>query len=112
MTWILVAVALIGLVLLARRASGGAAEGKRLVDEGALLLDVRTRQEFASGHLPGAKNIPVQDLEARRDELPPPSQPVVVYCRSGSRSARAKRLLRGFGFERVVDAGAMSAWPR
>lgn len=82
--------------------------GRDLVAKGATLLDVRTREEFASGHVEGAKNIPVQELGGRVGEVKK-QRPVVVYCRSGGRSAAAAQLLRGKGFE-VVDVGAMGNW--
>lgn len=85
-------------------------EARRLVQEGALLLDVRTAQEFSAGHLPGARNIPVQELEARWSEVGDPAAPVVVYCRSGARSARAKELLKQRGFANVSDLGAMARY--
>lgn len=88
------------------RISGADARAK--VEEGALLLDVRSEMEFGSGALPGAKNIPVQSLGARLSELEK-SRPVVVYCASGMRSARAKSLLASSGFE-VFDLGPKSAW--
>lgn len=79
-----------------------------LVDRGATLLDVRTPAEYQSGHLEGALNIPVDDLEARMGDVPE-GQSVVVYCRSGGRSARAATALRARGYE-VHDLGAMSNW--
>ncbi len=85
-------------------------EARRLVQEGATLLDVRTESEFAGGHLPGAHNVPVQELSGRLREIQK-NQPVVVYCHSGSRATVATRLLRKAGFE-VRDLGAMSNWPR
>lgn len=88
-----------------------AGEAKTLVKQGALLLDVRTPQEFSSGHLQGAKNIPVQELGSRMSELPPTSRSVVVYCRSGGRSASAARMLRSSGYQ-VHDLGAMDNWNR
>jgi phage shock protein E len=82
---------------------------RKLVEQGALLLDVRTPDEFASGHVSRATNIPVQQLQARLNELGPRSRPVVVYCRSGGRSAQAARLLSTVGYE-VKDIGPMTAW--
>ena len=63
-------------------------EAHRLVSAGATLLDVRTRDEFAGGHVDGAVNIPVDELPARIGELAT-DRPVVAYCRSGRRSAHA-----------------------
>lgn len=82
---------------------------KELVKQGALLLDVRTQAEFASGHVSGAKNIPVQELSTRMKELPKKDKSIVVYCRSGGRSASASSMLRQAGYE-VHDLGAMSNW--
>ncbi|NVJ21922.1 MULTISPECIES: rhodanese-like domain-containing protein [Myxococcus] len=85
-------------------------EAHRWVDDGATLVDVRTPEEFAAGHLPGAVNIPVDDLSQRLEELGAPAKPVVIYCRSGGRSARAEKLLKERGFEQVLNLGPMSAW--
>ncbi|MBL8917977.1 MAG: rhodanese-like domain-containing protein [Myxococcaceae bacterium] len=82
---------------------------KSLVERGALLVDVRTPEEYGSGHLIGARNIPLHELEFRKDELPRNTD-IVLYCRSGSRSARARAMLRAAGFSRVHNLGAMSNW--
>jgi rhodanese-related sulfurtransferase len=82
---------------------------RQLVSDGALLLDVRTQAEFREGHVPHALNIPVQELPHRLSEVGPTKRPVVVYCRSGGRSAQAAALLKQAGYE-VRDIGPMSAW--
>lgn len=82
---------------------------RQLVEQGALLLDVRTEQEFCQGHVLRALNIPVQELPQRLNEVGPTTRPVVVYCRSGGRSAAATQLLRQVGYQ-VKDIGPMSAW--
>jgi len=74
-----------------------------------MLLDVRTPEEFAGQRIPGAVNIPVQELATRLKEVGPKGRPVVVYCRSGGRSAGAAQLLKRAGFE-VTDIGAMGNW--
>ncbi len=74
-----------------------------------LLLDVRTPQEFASGHIPGAVNISLQTLEAHVSELPT-DRPIVIYCRSGNRSAAAGHLLLRRGFTQLYDLGGIIAW--
>jgi rhodanese-related sulfurtransferase len=74
------------------------------------VLDVRTSEEFAAAHVPNAKNIPVQELLARHAELGAKTTPVVIYCRSGARSATAANLLKGLGYSRVTDIGLMSNW--
>jgi phage shock protein E len=83
---------------------------RRLVAEGALLLDVRTPAEFAEGHIHGALNIPIQALPERMSELSDADRAIVVYCRSGMRSARARQMLRRAGHTTVHDLGAMSNW--
>lgn len=85
------------------------ANHRQLVEAGALLLDVRTPAEFREGHVPRATNIPVQELPMRLREVGPTNRPVVVYCRSGGRSAQAAAVLRGAGYE-VKDVGPMTAW--
>ena len=83
---------------------------RRLVEAGARLVDVRTPQEFANGHIPGAVNMPVQDLERRMGELTGKDRPIVLYCRSGARSSSAARMLKSAGYTEVHDLGAMSRW--
>jgi len=86
------------------------AEARQLVAAGARLVDVRTPGEFGAGHIPGAINIPVQQLGARMSELQPKDAAVVVYCRSGHRSGIAARMLKSAGFKAVRDLGPMSRW--
>ena len=81
------------------------AEVARLVDAGAVLLDVRTEKEFAGGSIEGAVNIPVQELEQRVGELDS-SRYVVTFCVSGVRSANAAKLLQARGF-RAHNAGGI-----
>jgi phage shock protein E len=70
-------------------------------------VDVRTPQEYAERHYPGALNIPLDTLEHRLAELGPKDQPLVLYCRSGARSSVAAVLLKRAGFTRVTDAGPL-----
>lgn len=80
-------------------ARGETVTGERaraLVAEGATLLDVRTPGEYASGHADGALNIPIGELAGRLQEVPA-DRPVVVYCASGVRSAKAAGQLRKAG---------------
>ena len=77
-----------------------------------LLLDVRTPEEYRTGHIPTAVNIDYRQLEARAAELPADRNlPVVVYCRSGRRSAVAARTLADLGFTNVHDFGGIIDWP-
>lgn len=78
----------------------------------AQLIDVRSREEFASGHIPSALNMDwnAGDLEARAGELDK-SRPVLLYCASGRRSAEAREFLIEHGFNNVVDLeGGIQAW--
>ncbi len=88
---------------------GSKHEGRKLVESGALLLDVRTREEFQERHLEGAVNIPVQELATRVRELGAKERPVVVYCRSGGRSAAAATLMKASGYQ-VLDIGGIGNW--
>jgi phage shock protein E len=85
-------------------------EARKLVGAGARLLDVRSPAEYAGGHLPGAVNIPVQELDRRLAEVGPRDRELIVYCRSGHRSTRAAEILRQHGFTKVHNLGPMTAW--
>ncbi len=85
-----------------------ASDPHALVAAGGTLLDVRTQAEFDARHLDGALLIPVDELGSRIAEVPT-GQPVVVYCRSGARSARAATMLREAGYE-VHDLGSIDNW--
>lgn len=73
------------------------------------LLDVRTPEEFAEGHIAGAINIPVQQLAQRIGEIPQ-NVPVVAYCRSGRRVEQALPMLRANGHAVTELQGSMLAW--
>ena len=89
----------------------GEAAKELVAKQGAFLLDVRTPGEFEGGHIDGATNIPVQELEAKLASLPAKKdQDIVVYCRSGARSATARQMLLKAGFTKVHDLGGMSNW--
>lgn len=100
--------ALLVWVLLKSRGDISTAEARRLVEQGALLVDVRTPEEYADGHIEGALNIPLSELPNRVDELR--GSNVVLYCRSGNRSHAAQQLLKEQGFSEVHNLGAMSRW--
>jgi rhodanese-related sulfurtransferase len=83
-----------------------------LPTDAVVLLDVREDDEWAAGHAPGAKHIPLGDLPARVEELAelPADSPVYVVCRSGGRSARATAWLNSSGWDAVNVAGGMKSW--
>ncbi|MBK8627451.1 MAG: universal stress protein [Saprospiraceae bacterium] len=79
----------------------------KVIEHGAIIVDVRSKAEYASGHLKGAVNIPLEVVENRASELKKYPQ-VVVYCRSGNRSVQARRFLMESGLTNVLDAGSLS----
>jgi phage shock protein E len=84
----------------------------RLIAEKAepyILVDVRTPEEYAGGHIPTAVNIPVSTI-AKNLPTEDRSALVIVYCASGRRSASARAALEALGFTRVVDFGGISRW--
>lgn len=74
-----------------------------------LLLDVRTPEEFNSGHIAGAVNISVDQLAQRLSEVPQ-DKPVVLYCRSGNRSSQAAQILAQAGYTQIYDLGGIITW--
>jgi rhodanese-related sulfurtransferase len=87
------------------------ATAKALVASGAKVVDVRTAQEFASGHVPGAINIPYEEIGKRTAEIGPSSTQVVLYCRSGRRSAIAADALKKAGYQNLYDMQTVTNWP-
>lgn len=77
-----------------------------------IILDVRTKMEYASGHIPGAINIPVEDIGSDEiAELPDKDQLIFVYCRSGNRSKTASGQLVVNGYSNIVEFGGINDWP-
>ncbi len=102
----LAAVALITAV-----AGCGSASEVQSVPASSQVIDVRTPREFAAWHFPGAVNIPVGDLERRLHQLDAKKE-IIVYCRSGSRSAVAKQILLANGFTSVKNGGGLGDMKR
>ena len=90
-------------------ASIGPTEASSRVDGGAVLLDVREPAEWRVGHAPKARNIPLNDLDRRRKELPA-GREIITVCRSGNRSARAAGILAADGRTVLNLSGGMRAW--
>jgi len=80
--------------------------------EAPVILDVRSPEEFASGHIPGAVNIPLNELSERLVALGlSPTDEVVVHCERGGRAEAAESILRESGYTGVRDlSGHMAAW--
>ena len=81
-------------------------------ETGYIILDVRTPQEFAQGHIPNAVNIAVETIGSEPPaELPDKNQLIMVYCRSGNRSKTASDALAKMGYTNVVEFGGIKTWP-
>lgn len=87
-------------------------EISRLIAEGALVVDVRTPEEFASGAYPGAVNIPLSQVPDRLSEFGAQDRPIVVYCHSGNRSSQARAILRQAGYSQIYNGGGLRDMPR
>ena len=91
-----------------------AEEAKQIMDtqEGYVILDVRTQEEFDAGHIPGAIVIPNTEIEQRAElELPDKNQLLLVYCRSGNRSKKAAEILVQLGYTNIKEFGGIIDWP-
>ena len=101
--------------LVSRRGGGAATLGTlqatRLInDRNAVVLDVRAPAEFAAGHLPGARNVPLADLPKRAADLPA-NKPVLVVCNTGASAGKAVATLRSGGRDEVFSLdGGVAAW--
>ncbi len=81
-------------------------------DEAIVVVDVRTKEEYEAGHIPGAILIPNEMIEGEPPkELPDTSAKILIYCRSGNRSYQASIKLLELGYEFVYDFGGINGWP-
>lgn len=81
------------------------------IKAGAKIVDVRTNEEFNEEAYPNAINIPVDEVQTRINEFGQLDNPIIVYCASGSRSAYAAKILKGYGYKDVVNAGGLDDMP-
>ena len=91
-----------------------AEEAKEIMDseEGYIILDVRTQEEYNESHIPGAILIPDTEIEARAEkELTDKDQLILVYCRSGRRSKLAAEALVELGYTNIKEFGGIIDWP-
>jgi rhodanese-related sulfurtransferase len=86
-------------------------EAARLLDDGAVLLDVRDPHEWQAGHAPKARHLPLAELSRRLGEVPA-NKPILTICRSGHRSGRAAAILADAGRDVSNVTGGMNAWSR
>ena len=77
---------------------------------GAVLLDVRTPQEYSEGHIPGSKNVPLQTLDKVRSVVENKDTELFVYCYSGARSRQATAMLQHMGYANVQNIGGITAY--
>lgn len=87
---------------------GPSIDFNELMKQGAIVVDVRTKDEFKSGHIKGAINIPLNTLPQRVKELNP-NKPIITCCASGMRSASAKSILKSKGFKQVYNGGGWTS---
>jgi rhodanese-related sulfurtransferase len=80
-----------------------------MVKAGAVILDVRSKREYAGGHIKGSINIPVDVLSSSLSRFKDKEIPIITCCASGSRSAMAKSILKSNGFEAVYNGGGWSS---
>lgn len=78
--------------------------------QGAVLLDVRTSQEYMEGHVPESKNVPLQTIETITALVKNRETPLYVYCYSGARSNQAVQLLQRMGYTKVTNIGGISSY--
>ena len=84
-------------------------EARKMLDEGAQLVDVRADHEWEAGRIAGAKHMPLAELPQRTDEIDK-DRPVVVYCRGGNRSSMATAALDAAGFDAVKLSDGIVGW--
>lgn len=77
---------------------------------GAVLLDVRTPQEYQEGHIPGSKNIPLQTIDYIEKIVKRKDTPLFVYCYSGARSSQAVGVLKRKGYTKVTNIGGIGSY--
>lgn len=78
--------------------------------DGAVLLDVRTPDEYRQGHIPGSKNVPLQSISKVTGMIDNKSTPIFVHCLSGARSHQAAAILKQMGYTNVKNIGGISAY--
>lgn len=76
-----------------------------LIKKGAIVLDVRTKGEFAGGHIRGSVNIPVDQLSNSTSRFSDKNKIIITCCASGNRSGMAKNILKGKGYTQVYNGG-------
>lgn len=91
--------------ILSKLFGGGTDKVQEYKDRGAVVIDVRTASEFKSGSVKGSRNIPLQTIESRKQEIVKLNKPVILCCASGMRSGQATSILKGAGVD-CVNGGS------
>jgi rhodanese-related sulfurtransferase len=91
---------------------GAKTDYAQLVKDGAVILDVRSKIEFESGHIKNSLNIPVDQLHNNLSRLKDKNKPIITCCASGMRSASAKAILKGAGYKEVYNGGGWNSLQR
>ncbi|NOT73449.1 MAG: rhodanese-like domain-containing protein [Cyclobacteriaceae bacterium] len=81
----------------------------QLAKNGAVILDVRTKSEYANGHVQGSLNISVDQLKENLRRLPNKEKPIITCCASGMRSATAMAILKSNGYQQVFNGGSWAS---
>ena len=84
--------------------------GDFLKTEKAVLLDVRTKEEYESGHIENGENIPLQQIKAVLAKITDKDTPLFVYCQSGARSSSATSALKQMGYLNITNIGGISSY--
>lgn len=84
---------------------------KDWISKGALIVDVRTQEEFNAGNYKASINIPLAELEKNISRFGDKERLIIVYCRSGNRSSQAKLILEKYGYKNVLNGGALVNMP-
>ena len=110
---ILCLVLLVGCSSNSTKKTIGYVEAKeKIINEQAILLDVRTQEEYDEAHINGAILLTLDsiDKDSIKEVVSDKSKPIIVYCKSGKRSSQALEILNQLGYDNVYDLGAMSNW--
>lgn len=87
---------------------GSKANYAQLVEQGAVIIDVRTKAEYQQGHIKGSQNIPLNNLSNHYSKLKK-DKPIIICCASGMRSAQAKNILKSNGYTEVYNGGGWNS---
>ena len=110
MNWtmiLIVGAALVAVFLMKQMSFISPADARKYLQQGALVVDVRSADEYRGGHLPNAVNIPLGELkETLPRRVTDKNQVLLLHCLSGTRSGIAKRLMKGMGYQNVFNLGS------